>query len=64
MLLRFYLIVSGSIFALVALLHLVRVVKQLDLQIGDWAAPAWVSWIGTVVPAMLSFSVFRLAKRH
>jgi len=46
------------------LLHLVRVVKQLDLQIGDWAAPAWVSWIGTVVPAALSFSAFRLAKRH
>jgi len=62
--LRVYLIVSGGIFALVALLHLVRVVKQLDLQIGDWAAPAWVSWIGTVVPAALSFSAFRLAKRH
>ena len=61
---RVYLIVSGGIFALVALLHLVRVVKQLDLQIGDWAAPAWVSWIGTVVPAALSFSAFRLAKRH
>ena len=61
---RVYLIVSGGIFALVALLHLVRVVKQLDLQIGDWAAPAWVSWIGTVVPAVLSFSAFRLAKRH
>ena len=64
MLLRVYLLVSGSIFALVTLLHLVRVVKQLDLQIGDWAAPAWVSWIGTVVPAALSFSAFRLAKRH
>ena len=62
--LRVYLIVSGGIFALVALLHLVRVVKQLDLQIGDWAAPAWVSWIGTVVPAARSFSAFRLAKRH
>ena len=62
--LRVYLIVSGGIFALVALLHLVRVVKQLDLQIGDWEAPAWVSWIGTVVPAALSFSAFRLAKRH
>ena len=61
---RVYLIVSGGIFALVALLHLVRVVKQLDLQIGDWAAPPWVSWIGTVVPAALSFSAFRLAKRH
>ncbi len=61
---RVYLIVSGGIFALVALLHLVRVVKQLDLQIGDWAAPAWVSWIGTVVPAALSFSAFRLAKHH
>ena len=56
--LRVYLIVSGGIFALVALLHLVRVVKQLDLQIGDWEAPAWVSWIGTVVPAALSFSAF------
>ena len=61
--LRVYLIVSGALFAVVAELHLVRVVKQLDIQIGDWAAPVWVSWVGTVVPTVLSFSAFRLAKR-
>ena len=61
--LRVYLIVSGALFAVVAVLHLGRVVKQLDLQIGYWAAPVWVSWVGTVAPTVLSFSAFRLVKR-
>ena len=60
---RPYLLVSGVVFCLVALLHLVRVINGWGLQCGPWPVPIWVSWGGTVVPGILSVWAFRLAAR-
>jgi hypothetical protein len=62
---RAFSIVAGMIFALVALLHLVRIIIGWSVVIGDWSVPMWVSWIGFVVAGGLAFFrvEFRRAQR-
>ena len=49
-----YAAVSALIFAVVALGHLLRILKQLTVQIGALAVPMSVSWVGLVIAALLS----------
>jgi acyl-CoA reductase-like NAD-dependent aldehyde dehydrogenase len=58
---RTYLIISGCIFGIVAILHLLRVVNGWTLVLGPWTVPMWVSWVGTIVPALLCGWAFRLS---
>lgn len=54
--LRVYLILSGSIFLLVALLHLLRLVNHWPIVIGTWPVPHWVSYVG--LPAASGYCVW------
>ena len=56
-------VVAGVIFGLVALLHLVRIYMGWTVVIGDWTVPMWVSWVGLVVAAGLSYFGLSLAAR-
>jgi hypothetical protein len=56
-------IVAGIIFAVVALLHLVRIYMDWPLVIAGWSVPMWVSWVGLVVAGGLAFFGLRLAAR-
>lgn len=58
-----YCVVSGTLFALVALAHLLRIVADMPVQVDDFAIPMWVSWIATIVPAGLAFWAFRIARQ-
>ena len=49
-----YTIVSALIFALVAIAHLVRLIKQWVVQIGPTSVPMSASWIGLIVAALLA----------
>jgi hypothetical protein len=60
---RPYLLISGVVFLLVALLHLVRVLNGWELQWGPWRVPMWISWGGAVGPGVLGVWSFRLAAR-
>jgi hypothetical protein len=51
---RAYLLVSRTLFAIIALLHLARMLARWPVVIGDWAAPLWVSGLGLVVAGALS----------
>jgi hypothetical protein len=55
-----YLLISATIFALVALLHLVRLVTNLPVQFGTITFPIWGSWLGVIVAAILSIWAVRL----
>lgn len=59
---RPYLLLSGTLFALVALLHLVRVLQGWAFELGPWSVPVSVSVVGTLVPAALSLWAFRLSR--
>ena len=59
---RPYYLVSGALFALVALVHLLRIVAGWEFVIGDWMAPMWASVLGVLIPGFLATSAFRLAR--
>jgi hypothetical protein len=53
-----YATISALIFALVAIAHLVRLVKQWAVQIGPASVPMSVSWIGLIIAAVLAIRGF------
>ena len=59
---RTYCMTSGVVFALVALMHVWRVVLGLSLQIGAWSVPQSLSVVGAIGAAALSLWAFRNAR--
>ena len=55
--------IAAVIFALVALLHLLRLVMGWSIVVDSWTVPMWVSWVGLVVAGGLSYYGARLAMR-
>jgi len=55
--------IAAVIFALVALLHLVRLVMGWSSVIDSWTVPMWLSWVGLVVAGGLTYCGTRLAMR-
>jgi hypothetical protein len=55
--------ISSLIFGIVALVHVVRVANHWVFQIGPLLLPSWVSLIGALLAAGLSFWGMRLARR-
>jgi hypothetical protein len=55
-----YCTVSGVLFSLVALAHLLRIVNGMSIQVDEYAVPMFVSWMGLVVPASLAVWAFRI----
>lgn len=60
---RCYLVLSGVIFGVVGLLHLVRVVADWALVMGPWSVPMAISWLGILVPGALCAWAWTLARR-
>ncbi len=50
-----YLLISSSIFGLVAALHLFRVIGGLSLTLGSWTLPMWPSLFAFFVLGLLSY---------
>lgn len=61
---RTYLAASGTVFGIVAMLHLLRVLNGWAVAIGPWSAPMAVSWLGTAFPAFMCWWAFRLESRQ
>jgi hypothetical protein len=57
-----YLILSGTIFGLVCLLHLVRSALVVPVVAGGHQVPLWISWVGAVGAGVLSGWAFYLAR--
>ena len=58
-----YCVVSGVLFLLVALAHLLRIVNGMTVQVDEYVVPMSVSWVGFIVPAALAFWAFRVKDR-
>ena len=58
---KLYLYVTGSIFGLVAIVHLIRLILHWPAQIGTWVIPIWLSWVFLFVAGLLSVWAFRMA---
>jgi hypothetical protein len=57
---RTYLLISGIIFGLVAIAHLLRLALHWPLIVADWSVPQWVSVLGIIVPGVLCAWALRL----
>ncbi len=53
---------AGAIFALVALLQLMRAVTGWPITIGDMTLPLWPSWVACVVAAGLAWLGFTASR--
>jgi hypothetical protein len=54
-----YQLLSGVIFALVALLQAVRAIAGWAVQIGPFNVPVWFSWLAAIVAGSLAIWAFR-----
>ena len=59
-----FFIVSGTIFGVIALLHLARILAGWPARIGTFEVPTWLSWVLGAVAGYLAFSAFRLKGRQ
>ncbi|HEY9016185.1 MAG TPA: hypothetical protein VIM84_14115 [Gemmatimonadales bacterium] len=57
---RAYLQISGILFGVIALAHLLRIFQHWPIALGSHAVPLWVSWLGLFVAGGLSIWALRL----
>lgn len=53
-----YLLITGIVFSVIALAHLVRVLYNTDIIIFGWNVPIFLSWGGIAIALYLAFSSF------
>lgn len=54
---------AAAIFALMALVHICRLIVGFDVSVGGTHLPQSISWIALVVTALLATMLFREARR-
>ena len=57
-----YIVFSGVIFGLVAILHLLRLVYAMPVTIGEWEIPVWASAVGVIVAGFLTWKAKQLSR--
>jgi hypothetical protein len=60
---RAYLTVSGTLFAILAALHLTRLFTHWPAVIAGWTVPIWASAVGFLIAGGLGLWATRLRKR-
>ncbi len=61
---KVFILAVGVIFGIVSLAHIFRIVFGVDIVIGSFYLPVWLSWIGTIVAAYLSYMSFHFALKR
>jgi hypothetical protein len=59
-----FLLVTSSIFALIALLHALRLFYGWKVTIGEWAVPVWVSAVGFLIAGYLAYQGFLFKRKQ
>ena len=58
---RSFSLVAGTIFTIIALIHLLRIIYGWDPVVQGWTVPKWMSWVALVVSGYLGYEGLRLA---
>lgn len=58
-----FLLTSATLFALIAVAHLLRSAFGLVWLVEGRTIPLWVSWLALVIAAYLAYEGFRLSRR-
>jgi len=56
-----YFTTTFIVFAVIGVLHLLRILNGWDAEIGGLVIPLWASWVAVLVAGYLSFSAYRLS---
>ena len=59
-----YLIITGSLFGIIAVLHLVRLIYQWPMQVGTMNIPIIASCAGLLIAAILFIWAFLLVRKQ
>jgi hypothetical protein len=59
---RAYLQISGTLFGLIALAHLLRLLRHWPIELAGNTVPLWASWVGLVLASGLSVWALRLLR--
>ncbi len=54
---------SAFIYAMVALLHITRLITGVDLIVHNWLVPLWMNIAGAIITIVLSIWMFRLSTK-
>ena len=54
--------IASAIFALMALVHVYRLITHFQIVAGSHVLPLWLSWPGVIIPAGLSWMLCREAR--
>ena len=54
---------AGAIFAMIAVLHLLRLLLGWEAIVGGWPVPMWVSWTALVIAGFLAYQGLRFSRR-
>jgi len=60
---KVYLVLSGTIFLLVGMLHLFRLLYAWPIVVGEWNVPQWVSYVGFPVASGYCAWAYWLCRR-
>ena len=58
-----YVVVSGVLFGVIALVQAVRALNQWPVQVAGFDMPVWVSWVAMVVAGSLCMWAFRSGRK-
>jgi hypothetical protein len=56
-------LIAALIFLVVAVLHVIRLVKHFHVVLGSHMIPMWVSWLGVIIPLILVWGLWRESRR-
>ena len=59
---RAYLQISGGLFGVIAVAHLLRLFRHWPVDLAGYAVHVWASWVGLVVAGALSVWALRLVR--
>lgn len=59
-----YLTVTGALFAIIAVLHALRLVLGWGVHIGTVEVPMWISWAGLLIAGYLAVTACGLQRRR
>jgi len=53
-----YMMVTATLFLVMAIIHLLRIILGWQVEIGGLSIPFWVSWLGVLVAGALAYFGF------
>lgn len=56
-------LIAATLFLIMALLHLLRLFTNFQIVLGSHVMPQWISIAGLLIAALLSWGLFREARR-